>query len=757
MPLLRPKKPLRVSTNSSDSGEPILEALSLSSPKPAPSPSKLGLSSTTKPLPPILANNSDRTPKVPIDTPRLVISDANCDNATDVVGGHAVGLEAAMSEALDTDQAHELARERAMAHRDSIAHRVAELLPHPSQAETRKKKKGRRSRRASTSSAISQGGNSIAAALAKSGLQINGPPDQVGSVQRAVSTGRSPYLLSTQDYDSDDGYGSEDDSENLSEDDGIDHLPVTGFAVASNRRNAEFHGLFPTVDEGDYLIEGRSTISSSALTTDYGCALAKDILVHGRLYVSENHICFHSNLFGWITDVVIPFGEVQTIEKKMTALVIPNAIGVTTNKDKYTFASLISRDSTYDVLVNIWRIAHPGAEMPNLVPNGASRPASVMEGSPPAPIATHSSTECVCGKEGQHYSESVLDTVFPSSPDKVYNLMFNSGWYRSFLSDNQKLRDIESSDWCPDETGKLTRSTSYIKPLNGSIGPKQTKCHIVDMQDYCDFDEYISMITTTRTPYVPSGGVFSVKTRTCLTWAGPGSTRVVVTTEVEWTGKSWVKGVIERSALDGQKQYHDDLANGMREYMNEHPTEFAVAGAEDVEQLEDEAAQAIPAPIPTEAQEFAAKNRRARQDADYWQLQGALDSVLQGFTSIFSGIRTAYNTTSDLLSDSPISKASFMAALIALLVVSNVYTYVARPESKHKEKRLLRFGFENDVAEAVKYVLDRRAAATPKDEISQLLQLLDEVDARSAALRQALQVAEEGSPVELVNQAEDLD
>lgn len=70
------------------------------------------------------------------------------------------------------------------------------------------------------------------------------------------------------------------------------------------------------------------------MTPDYGCALAKDILVHGRLYVSENHICFHSNLFGWITDVVIPFAEVQTIDKKMTALVIPNAIGVTTSKEK---------------------------------------------------------------------------------------------------------------------------------------------------------------------------------------------------------------------------------------------------------------------------------------------------------------------------------------------------------------------------------------------------------------------------------------
>ena len=36
---------------------------------------------------------------------------------------------------------------------------------------------------------------------------------------------------------------------------------------------------------------------------DYGCALQREILIQGRLYVSENHICFHANIFGWITDV----------------------------------------------------------------------------------------------------------------------------------------------------------------------------------------------------------------------------------------------------------------------------------------------------------------------------------------------------------------------------------------------------------------------------------------------------------------------
>ena len=49
-----------------------------------------------------------------------------------------------------------------------------------------------------------------------------------------------------------DNGSDEDDDLDLDADD----IPVTGFAVASARRNQEFHEMFPAVPEGDYLIEG---------------------------------------------------------------------------------------------------------------------------------------------------------------------------------------------------------------------------------------------------------------------------------------------------------------------------------------------------------------------------------------------------------------------------------------------------------------------------------------------------------------------
>ena len=38
----------------------------------------------------------------------------------------------------------------------------------------------------------------------------------------------------------------------------------------------------------------------------YSCALMSDILLQGHLYVTENYIAFHSNVFGYVTRVIDP-------------------------------------------------------------------------------------------------------------------------------------------------------------------------------------------------------------------------------------------------------------------------------------------------------------------------------------------------------------------------------------------------------------------------------------------------------------------
>ncbi|NXG93768.1 GRM2A protein, partial [Stercorarius parasiticus] len=89
----------------------------------------------------------------------------------------------------------------------------------------------------------------------------------------------------------------------------------------------------------------------SLCPTVCSCALQRDILIQGRLYISPNWLCFYANLFGKDIKVVIPVVSVQLIKKHKTARLLPNGLAITTNASrKYIFVSLISRDSVYDVL-----------------------------------------------------------------------------------------------------------------------------------------------------------------------------------------------------------------------------------------------------------------------------------------------------------------------------------------------------------------------------------------------------------------------
>ena len=82
-----------------------------------------------------------------------------------------------------------------------------------------------------------------------------------------------------------------------------------------------------------------------------------------------------------------------------------------------------------------------------------SRPASIVGDEPGGGDKAggggkgHAKTQCACGKEGKHYSETALETTFPSTPEKAYNLMFTSDWFKTFLSETEKLRGGPYARW----------------------------------------------------------------------------------------------------------------------------------------------------------------------------------------------------------------------------------------------------------------------------------------------------------------------
>lgn len=200
---------------------------------------------------------------------------------------------------------------------------------------------------------------------------------------------------------------------------------------------------------------------------------------------------------------------------------------------------------------------------------------SSMSDSAPNENEEHAETTCDCEKKHAHLDHVVLDDVFNATPQQVFDLMFVDDFMKRFMEDNQMLQDVQIGEWRSGEDASpeatATRSVTYVKPLNGPIGPKQTKCLITDEQLHIDFDDFCTAVTTTRTPEVPSGNNFAVRTRLCFTWAEHGRTRLYVTCTVDWTGRSMIKSVIDKASVDGQKDYFHAFADSVRQYIIDHP------------------------------------------------------------------------------------------------------------------------------------------------------------------------------------------
>uniref|UniRef100_A0A1D5RG40 GRAM domain containing 2A n=2 Tax=Macaca TaxID=9539 RepID=A0A1D5RG40_MACMU len=121
--------------------------------------------------------------------------------------------------------------------------------------------------------------------------------------------------------------------------------------ITLNKYNQQYHKLFKDVPLEEVVLKVCS------------CALQRDLLLQGRLYISPNWLCFHASLFGRDIKVVIPVVSVQMIKKHKMARLLPNGLAITTNtSQKYIFVSLLSRDSVYDLLRRVCTHLQPSSK-----------------------------------------------------------------------------------------------------------------------------------------------------------------------------------------------------------------------------------------------------------------------------------------------------------------------------------------------------------------------------------------------------------
>lgn len=108
------------------------------------------------------------------------------------------------------------------------------------------------------------------------------------------------------------------------------------------QRSDEFRKIFKEVPDSEKLI------------ADYTCALQKDILLQGRLYLTENWLCFYSIVFRG-TKITLNMKDITSMSREKTAKWIPNAIQVTTVSEKLFFSSFSGREKSYLGIFRLWQ------------------------------------------------------------------------------------------------------------------------------------------------------------------------------------------------------------------------------------------------------------------------------------------------------------------------------------------------------------------------------------------------------------------
>uniref|UniRef100_A0A665TMC3 GRAM domain containing 1A n=1 Tax=Echeneis naucrates TaxID=173247 RepID=A0A665TMC3_ECHNA len=370
------------------------------------------------------------------------------------------------------------------------------------------------------------------------------------------------------------------------------------------QRNEDFRKLFKKLPDTERLI------------VDYSCALQKDILLQGRLYLSENWLCFYSNIFRWETTITILLKDVTSITKEKTAKLIPNAIQISTDNEKHFFTSFGARDRSFMMIFRLWQnallekslspkelwhIVHqcygtelgltsedddyvsPTSEHMNEESGeGLSESANHMLPPPASTLGNLSSLEITNDEDlptdpsnssdTQEESEVEsfcadlsgrlhINTAVRMSVNKLHDLLFSADThFIEHLFSQRHFTDLSVGEWQQDSSsGTTSRVLSYTIALNNPLGPKTAP--VVETQTLHKSSargECYVVDSEVITSGIPYQDYFYTLHRYCLTSINKHKSRIRVSSDICYRKQPWslVKALIEKNTWSGIEEYY---------------------------------------------------------------------------------------------------------------------------------------------------------------------------------------------------------
>lgn len=192
----------------------------------------------------------------------------------------------------------------------------------------------------------------------------------------------------------------------------------------------------------------------------------------------------------------------------------------------------------------------------------------------------------------------------------VFNIVFNLAdpFMKHLIT--QRLKHTEFGvlqDWAPDDKGQRVRKYKYVMELRKGMGfgPKSTRVFITQRITKEDPGRFYLIEHVSETPDVPSGDAFRVVNHFGLFALDNARSRLLVTGEVEFTGSTMFKAIIDTSATAGFVQFANDLRNELDAVVKKRQADGKIleAGGSTPSPIDSAASTASPSPIEVKEEE----------------------------------------------------------------------------------------------------------------------------------------------------------
>ncbi|KDO27489.1 hypothetical protein SPRG_07078 [Saprolegnia parasitica CBS 223.65] len=295
--------------------------------------------------------------------------------------------------------------------------------------------------------------------------------------------------------------------------------------------------------------------ASEHVVATFSCALyLHNFPCQGRLYLSQTYLCFT----GWRDAfVVLPLTEITHMERKNTAIVVPNALELTTaTQGRFFFASFLYRD---ECMQSIGQLRQIQQQMQAIL-----TPSEEVETTNGEAPETQSSLD-VSEQEtilSQDY-DVVMDEVLSLPLAYAYKSLWEPAGYLDALLNASGETNVSVGEWSSSpvqytafkrpETFQKARTVTYTHNKKYMVGPSAIPTSQVQRLSYTDGVGLVLSVTATVAD-APYHDYFRAESRWLLTPLANGDTRLRTGVRLFWVKSTWLKKQIEGATASESKE-----------------------------------------------------------------------------------------------------------------------------------------------------------------------------------------------------------